>query len=256
MLYLKKHGDILETGFYNKIINQLPQYEEFWKLFIGNNGNAEIIGYSNRELDSKRQEVAQLSYTIFESLVCLYRIDLKKSKISTLDDYLDANNNFLLFNTHCGRIRDCVKKIGEKLGIHDLHNLLEDFYKKRNIVLHGKKIPFTIIEDSFVLPLINGVDHNTNHWNDSLRWKDVNDLDLEFVNEFFSELYKEMLSCLSSVYSRLLNNIKKDNSYVGLLQMMKEYEPIEDNYVTCSGINNNHIMSDRKFMFNSGSISS
>ncbi len=254
MLNIKQHGDILERTYYDKIIVSLTQYEELWKIFIGNNGSAKIIESDNKSTDEYRRFIAQHSYTILESLVCLLRISEKKLEIKALDDYLDANNDFILFQTHCGRIRDCVNKIGVKLKIDRLEYGLEDFYKRRNQVLHGKKLPFTIIEDMFVLPKVSGNEFNPNLWSDELLWEDLNPKEMEFVNDIYGELYNEMISCLNSIYSQILTEVKNNSVHSSLIEMMKNYQPNESNYITCSGITDNHFMSERLLTSASGSV--
>lgn len=254
MLNIKIHGDILECNYYDKIIVRLTQYEEFWKIFIGNNGRAKIIKSDDENIDDVRKYVAQHSYTILESLVCLFRISQKDSKIKTMDDYLDANNDFLLFQTHCGRIRDCVHKIGIKLKLERLVDILEDFYKRRNQVLHGKKLPFAIIEDMFVLPNVEGSEFNPNYWKDELLWEDVNKDEMEFVKDVYDILFNEMINCLNSIYSKMLTKIKSESKFSTLINMMMNYQPSESNYITCSGIFDNHLMSDRLLTSASGSV--
>jgi len=186
-------------------------------------------------------------------LVCLFRISQRDLKINTLDDYLEANNDFLLFQTHCGRIRDCVKKIGAKLELRRLEDILEDFYKRRNQVLHGKKLPFTIIEDMFVLPIVEGSEFNPNYWKAELLWEDVNNIEMESVKDVYNILFNEMITCLNSIYSRILTKIKSESKFSTLINMMINYQPDENNYITCSGSIDNQFMSDRLLTLASGS---
>jgi hypothetical protein len=254
MINLKKHGDILEKTYYDNILVNIPLYEELWKKIIGNNGNAKIIESNDGAIDKFRRFIAQHSYTIFESLVCLFRITQKETNVNTLDEYLNANNDFILFQTHCGRIRDCVHKIGTELKLDKLENNLENFYKIRNQVLHGKKLPFTFIEEMFVLPKVSGKNINPDYWDDNLLWEDINPKEMEIVDEIYKNLYSEMIACLNSVYSKILTEIKNKSELNKIISMMDNYIPNDNNYVISLGIQDNHLMADRILQSASGSL--
>jgi hypothetical protein len=255
MLSLKENGDILEQKYYNDIIIKFIQYEELWKIFVGNDGKAQIIKSGDQGIDNFRKDIAQHSYTIYESLVCLFRIANASNEIKSIDDYLDENNNFLLFQTHCGRIRDCVHKIGIKLKLGNLEENLIDFYKCRNHVLHGKKIPFTIIEEMFVLPIVEGKEFNENYWKDDLLWEEVQKTEKEFVKDIYSELFDKMIFCLNSIYSKVLSKIKNSPEYNSTIEMMNNYKPNDNMYKTEAYLTDNHFMSERILNSASGSIS-
>ncbi|MDP8237863.1 MAG: hypothetical protein P9X24_02125 [Candidatus Hatepunaea meridiana] len=254
MLELKLHGDVLERKYYEKVVSQFSVYEVFWQKFIGNDGKAEIIKSGNISIDSFREEIAQYSYTIFESVVCLYRIKFSNTKIETIEEYIEANNNFILFQTHCGRIRDCVGKLGTILGLKDLSNSLNDFYQMRNNVLHGKKIPFAFIDNFFALPHIEGENPNVDLWKDKLKWSEVSEKDLEFIDDIYENLYNTMLSSLNGIYSQILTCVRDKSNLKVIVTKMEQYSPSEDYDYTWSGMINNHSATYRLIENLSGSI--
>jgi hypothetical protein len=244
MLNILQHGDILEKAYYKTVLVSFPQYEILWQRIVGNDGNAHIIESGNSNLDDLRKDIAQHSYTVYESLVSLFRISNKAIKVENVEHYLDANNDFILFQTHCGRIRDCVHKIGSDLSIEKLENGLKDFYKRRNHVLHSKKLPFTIIEEMLLMPKVQGADFNPHEWHDDLRWEDIDPNDLEIVSDIYSELYTEILSCLNSIYSRILSTIADDPQFETIVDLLEDHRAEEYSNVNPSGIIDNHTMAD------------
>jgi len=254
MLDMKKHGDILEIAYYDKIVTALPKYEELWKLVTGNNGKAEIVKSGDEIVDEKRKNLSQHSYTVYESLVSIFRIAHKSRKIENLEDYLDANNDFILFHAHCGRIRDCVQKIGEKLSVSNLEARLEDFYQRRNEVLHGKKLPFTILEDTFLLPTISGVDFIPSSWHDKLNWEEISFEQLNIINEVYLDLYGTMINALNSIYSKLISLVKQSKEFEKTIKSLDDFQPDDSQYITLSGIQSNHQMPERIVGAASGSV--
>lgn len=253
MLDLKTKGDILEQKYYDNIIPLFNNYEEFWKIFIGNDGNAKILFIDNSAITERRKLISQYSYTIFESLVCLFRIKQKEIIVQDIENYIELNNDFILFQTHCGRIRDCVHKIGVELKLKRLENKLEDFYKRRNNVLHGRKLPFTIIEEQFVLPIVEGAEFNPSLWKDELRWEDIHKTDIEYVDTVYEELFTQLIFSLNSIYSQAISAIKSEDSFSSIIEKMAKYESKDENYVTCSGIIDNHSLGNRFLSSLSGS---
>lgn len=236
MLSIQKHGDCLEQRYYDEIITYLEEYEVFWEKFIGNDGNANIIKTGDEEIDEIRVKASQYTYTIFESVVCLYRIQKKGASAQDLEEYLDANNDFILFQAHSGRIRDSVIKLGNLFNIQNLNQNLDGFYAKRNEVLHGIKIPFTLYGDLLRMP---EVQEGRDSWHDKKNWDDVDPEDFEFVTDKYEELYTEMIDALRGVFSKLILEVNKQENLKQVIEFMNNQEPSEEK-ITCSGITENH----------------
>lgn len=101
--------------------------------------------------------------------------------------------------------------------------------------------------DTLALPFIN------DSWNDKLIWEDINPKDMKNVYTIYEELLNEMISCLNSIYSNILTSIKNQNTFSKIFENMKNFEPNSVNYHTCSGIVDNHFMSNRIIRTTSGS---
>lgn len=151
------HGDRLEREFGDIINNHLPAYNKIWSLYIGNDGQSKMPVFTHLPAEEarRRQIFSQYHYSCFESIVSL-KVICEKVKVfkinNDIHDYIQVNNDFVAFQAHAGRIRDCMKKIGESMNVGDLATGLEEYYQQRNNVLHGCKIPFSIIEGYLAIP--------------------------------------------------------------------------------------------------------
>jgi hypothetical protein len=157
-LDISKHGDILERNYSGLIDQRLPAYSEIWKRFIGNTGKGRMIEIPNLQEDEERKRIifSQYHYSCFESIVGMNLLvgRISSTSISDIDEYVQINNDFLSFQAHAGRIRDCVRRMGELFGLDNLDKGLNDFYQQRNEVLHGCKVPYMIIEGMLAIPPI------------------------------------------------------------------------------------------------------
>ncbi len=242
MLNLIEHGDILESQYYTEVVTSISTYETFWRQYVGNDGNAQIVESGNSNVDRTRRDLAQHSYTILESLVSIYRIKMQNLPIISLEDYLNENDRFILFQTQCGRIYDCVHKIGNILHLPTLEEHLVSFYKTRNQVLHGKKLPFTIIEGMFTLPRIMKDESENEKWHDKLLWNELNQGALEFVFDVYNELYNEMVKQLNAVYTKIISSLSGDKKFQKVSLILNNYERKPNEYIVASGISENHVM--------------
>ncbi|MFA4907663.1 MAG: hypothetical protein WC602_05325 [archaeon] len=244
-LELSKHGDILEQHYYSIIEKNIPAYEEIWKRYIGNNGKAKIIQVVNLpcEENSRRILFSQYHYSAFESIVCICELinDVDEIELSNIKNYVRLNNCFLSFQAHAGRIRDCVKKMGESFNLNYLYIELDEYYKQRNEILHGCKIPFLIIDGFYAIPKIKGIKEDVEKWHDSMGWNDIQDKDgnFKFINDHMAETYREILKLLNKCLYTLLPYIKDVVKRFNFnLEPNEDIEYISD--ITISGMYGNH----------------
>ena len=213
MLDIAAHGDILERSYSTFIRENITAYEEIWKRYIGNDGTAHIIDLPalTEEEKKKRKLFSQYHYSLLESVICLKRIVETKLSFSpvNIEEYLDMITLFLAFQAHAGRIRDCIKEMGNQFKMPNLHSHLDDLYQQRNTTLHGCKLPFKIIDGSISIPLIKGVDEDPSKWNDTLTWDEAEKLDFKPIKDCLSDTYLQLLPVVNRCLYQLLEKIKE-----------------------------------------------
>lgn len=206
------HGDRLEREFGDIINNHLPAYNKIWSLYIGNDGQSKMPVFTHLPAEEarKRQIFSQYHYSCFESIVSLKVIceKVKDFKIKNdISDYIQVNNDFMAFQAPTGRIIDCLEKVGASMGMPDLAKDLIDYYKQRNNILHGCKIPFSIIEGYLAIPQIKGTGEDAMKWNDKMSWDDVNQNDFDFLEDYMNVGYMRIVPEVNSALSRLITNV-------------------------------------------------
>jgi len=244
-LEISKHGDILEQHYYSIIEQHIPAYEEIWTRYIGNNGKAKLIHIDNLSAEESKKRIlfSQYHYSAFESIVCIQELinDVDNIELRDIKNYVRLNNYFLSFQAHAGRIRDCVKKMGECFDVNDLYMILDDFYQQRNEILHGSKIPFLIVDGFYAIPLIKGSDEDAEKWHDKMGWDDIQNKDqnYKFINDHMTESYREILKLLNRCLYHLLPYIKQIVENYGFhLEPNNDIEYISD--ITAPGLYGNH----------------
>ncbi len=211
-LDISLNGDELEKKYTDLIRSNIPNYEEIWKRYIGNDGSANIVQITslNTEEETKRKRFAQYHYTLLESTVCIKIIvdEITELKIDNIDNYLKSNNLFISFQAHAGRIRDCIKKLGEQCGKPNLFQKIDEFYKCRSQILHGCKIPFILLDSEYLIPQIKGIEDNPKKWDDTMDWKDIEVDDYQFIVDYLKGTYDELVGKLNGCLSELLSYVK------------------------------------------------
>jgi len=233
---LKIHGDKLEIEFSELITADLSYYKKIWELYIGNNGTinkaqiAEIQGISVFEND-KRIKFSEFHYTCLESIICMKAIVVKSKNyiVGSMIEYISILNDYIAYGAHIGRLRDNLKMLWAVLLNYDLNRIVpynnlnsadkatlkskilsfEDYYIKRCIIVHGKKLPFSISENNKMLSL-KSIKLNYSTINSNFLWNDLTNTDLEDIKCFFNETYKNILyitnnEILKNVYNELNN---------------------------------------------------
>lgn len=210
---IKVHGDILEREYYDFIQQYVPAYELIWKIYIGNDGQNQMIEIPS--LSSKEKErryfFSQYHYTALESLVLMdiTKKRILESKVTNIKENLEVFNYLITYIAHAGRIYDMVRKMGDKLGIPDLKEDLYKYYQTRNELLHNKKIPYQLIEGEITIPIIESGEQINFAWNERKLWNDMDPNKFEFLNDFVNDTFNIISSMLNSALYRSYENIKK-----------------------------------------------
>jgi hypothetical protein len=213
MFKLEFHGDSLERAYADFICQRFPVYEEIWKIYIGNNSKAKIIALDHLEpnLSANRVQFSEYNYSCLESIILLKRIVdryLVERVLNNIEEYLDSQNDFLLFQLHLGRIKDLVEKMGVIINKKGIEKELNEYYQQRNTVIHGKKLPFIFIEGVLGIPIPKGQDEDIGKWSSDKNWDDVDANSFELISEFYKVTFDNLLICLNKVYFNILTSIK------------------------------------------------
>jgi len=216
---LKEHGDPLEKEYADFIHAYFRTYEEVWKLYIGNKGNntkADIPGYPN-EREMKRQTFSEHTYTILQSVILLHRLISKDSFINatfiTPSDRLDLQDNLLLFFTHLGRIRDNVEDASTCLlntNTKEITVILDEFYHKRHILIHGKMIPIIFKSSGEILiPVLSKTGVDISGWNHKQHnWADISNMNTESLETTVTQLYWDLLPKLTEIFGHFKSKVE------------------------------------------------
>jgi len=211
--------------------------------FLYWSGKGEIFSMPNLP-DSeanRRKRVSQYSYTILESFICIYEICRTDHFIEKSDQgtYLRTLNDLVAFQAHIGRMRDNIKHLlssfFEKPETSEKYSRFQDFYKKRNHVLHGKKLPMRILESMVLVPKIEGKSIEPSAWNSNLTWEDYREEDFVFVDEFLQSTLNELMTIVNDIYGSLYDKVKSiTKSDVNFIPL-EEYEDEQLGSIDASG---------------------
>jgi hypothetical protein len=233
-LDIKTHGDSLEKEFSNLIKERIPNYELIWKNYIGHDGLGRMlksIGLDENK-EKKRVLLAEYHYTCLESIVGLYLIISKIDDFSynSIKDLILQNNDIIAFHAHVGRIRDCIKKMGEQFVINDIYLRFDKCWRERCSVLHGKKLPFAVLDGIyFVLKDAELIEEKSG--NQVLSWNDFDGNDFNFLNDYLKQSFEliinEVNSSLAVIYGRLKDEFNAFNlNYEGINFDMSLNKPL------------------------------
>lgn len=218
---LREHGDSIERVYSDLIYKYFRTYEDVWKLYIGNKGNdtkADIPGYS-KEREEKRQNFSEHTYTILQSVVLLHRLITNEKfaslQFSVLEEFLDLQDNLLLFFTHLGRIRDNVESASTCL-LHaktkETTSILDEFYHKRHILVHGKTLPIVFRNSGEIfVPTLSKNGTDISGWNHKEhKWEDISHMPQESLEITVTQLYWELLAKLIEVFGIFKKEIDEE----------------------------------------------
>jgi len=218
---IKIHGDSLEKEFYEFINTNFSTYTKVWQLYIGNRGNnikASIEGYPT-DRDQKRQEFSEHTYTILQSVVVLSRLTtneiFEKARLNNIHEVLDLQDCLLLFFTHLGRIRDNTVAASKCLlnsQPNDIANVLEEFYHKRHILVHGKMLPILFHSNGNIsIPLLSRSTEDQAGWNHKFHnWRDLGFLPTEHLSLTIVQLFYELLAKLNHIFGQFEKSIASE----------------------------------------------
>lgn len=114
-LNIRIHGDSLEREFADLILNNLPAYDLIWKTYIGHDGKGRMLKATG--LDEKQEEIrtkfSQYHYTCLESIagMSIIKDAVNKREYNNIKDVIQQNNDYVLFHTLAGKIRDSIKEM-------------------------------------------------------------------------------------------------------------------------------------------------
>jgi hypothetical protein len=213
---IKKHGDMLEKEAYSFIEQKFQNYESVWQIFIGNTGNAIMASLPNYD-ETKRANFAENSYTVLESFFVLHKIlesNIFSKEIKTFEEYLDYSKSYITFFAYLGRIHDTVIKASSVFKYNNSNFLskIHRFYESRNIIIHGKKIPFIFDDLGLVkVPTLHISEAKGINWNDSgNNWKDISNMNSNYISDITTNLFEELLEIINNEYAVFLNLIHED----------------------------------------------
>lgn len=206
-----EQGDYLEVNSKDTIRQLLPNYEIIWGKYIGNDGSGKMIyieGLTGEE-NINRIKFSEHFYTCMESIICMkYLSDsIKPIDIQVHSDYINLINSFMAFHAHAGRVRDNACNIlslyFKKERVVELIVQLEEIFNQRHQVLHGKKIPFRLVEGIPVFMQPMGKDFNPEKWNSSMNWAEFNNSPLACIDEYMKSTINE----ISKAYNNIIGNL-------------------------------------------------
>ncbi len=249
---INKHGDKLEKEFADFINNYLSYYKKIWELYIGNNGTedkakiAEIPNFSTDENDyPKRIKFSEFHYTCLESIVCMQAIVIKSKEYSveTMDKYINILNDYIAYGAHIGRLRDNLKmlwallldidmndKRSNKNPVFDKIQDLKKYFEQRCIIVHGKKIPFSISENNKLLGIKSTI-LKKETFNSNWLWNDMTNTDIVDLGNYFEETFNDIVKIandiiLKEIYEKIKSSIMNDK------EMEEPIERNNDNFDT------------------------
>lgn len=221
MFEIDIHGDMLEQKYSEFIKTHLSGYNKIWSTFIGNDGTAQlpdIIGLKKNE-QKNRRIFSQYHYTCLESLICLYEIVENRDSLCMVNlqdsngikNYVNLMNMYIAFHAHAGRIKDLIYKMGNLYGIKDLADKLNEYFKRRNTVLHESKAPIGFIEGIVAILTPEGESSDSTKWQSGKLWTDDSNTSIEFINDYFEDTFREIVTitnnCLERLYSSKIAKI-------------------------------------------------
>lgn len=210
---LAADGDLLESTYAEFIEERLPGYRLVWSEYIGNNGNSKLPKLVDMDdtASNNRDFHSQYQYSCLESVICM-KIIIEKFNALNIgnlsnphqqENYLDAVNLFVAFYAHIGRVRDLIKKIGELWNQGSLFLPLNEYYKKRNNVLHESKLPgWLICGVLYILPP-EGEKNDANKWGSNRKWNNADPDFCEPATEHLAEVFEEIAQLVNNAFCKL-----------------------------------------------------
>ncbi|MCX8487272.1 MAG: hypothetical protein ORN53_08915 [Crocinitomicaceae bacterium] len=212
-----ENGDQLEASYSEFIRNNISNYELIWSDFIGNDGNGHIPTCGlEPEINRLRADVGQQLYTVIESIICMELIKSKQlEEIENFQDYLEIINSLMSFHSHMVRVHDNLQKIAmilfniSKGETKEILKPVEDFYQKRNNILHSRKLPIRFYDTALLIPGIGGANPKPGEWHDKLTWDSTDGEDYAFLESYFEESVIKLCKSVNEVLCKLIKPVKE-----------------------------------------------
>lgn len=213
---INKHGDLIEKEAFSFIEQKFQNYESVWQIFVGNTGSATMASLPNYD-QKKRANFAENSYTVLESFFILHKIlesGVFMKEVETFEEYIDYSKSYITFFAYLGRIHDTVIKASDILKYKNSTFLskIHKFYESRNVIIHGKKIPFIFDDLGMIqVPTLFTSEAKGINWNDNNNnWEDISNMNTNYICDNTNELFDELLEIINNEYAVFKDLIHKD----------------------------------------------
>lgn len=212
------HGDLLEKQASQFILTHIPGYELVWQRYIGHNGQGRmaLLLNASEEDEAKRASFAQHHYTILESVYFMQMIADDYSmptSIYTFEAYRRVANDLMAFQAYSGRLRDNVEKCGLILVndrfANELILGLSGLYAQRHVFIHGCKVPFSINDGVFMMPLPKRNTDSRQGYGQSDPWYRITSSEMVEISKFLSEVMSELCPIVNGILHLFLPKVKE-----------------------------------------------
>jgi hypothetical protein len=191
---LKSDGDFLEQHVADRVRQVIPSYARIWAEYVGNDGNANALPMvgASEAAEKSRESCWQRLYTTLESLSLCWDIEEELQRLNEIKNfkiYAHNLNLWMAFHSHLGRVHDMVKAFTGELDKSDVLKRFDEYWKERNIVLHGPKVPMKWVYNTLAIPPLG---EKPKHWNDKMVWSELKEGDIEFIAKQVSKILREL----------------------------------------------------------------
>lgn len=210
MMKLEK-GDALEQNYFEFINDKLPTYEKIWGSYIGNNGHNNMIQVEvlPPKDNIKRQHLSEYLYTCLESIICMKeitRLNFNFEQLS-IEKYLSILNNQMAFQANASRFRDNAKNLMCQYmfcsEVNSKIKIIKEIYDERCCILHGKKIPFILIEGKIQIPKKEYLSKYQNQIRYKYTWDNFDINEFEVLNLHLEKAFNEICEYFESILKEI-----------------------------------------------------
>ncbi len=186
---IRTQGDSLEKYNGDRILGVIPSYAIIWATYVGNDGSQNPLPMPGADENAyqSRTQFWQRFYTLYESLALSWDIEFflkHRDEIKDHAGYVLNLNLWTAFYAHLGRIHDMAEKITEQLKQDSLFKPFDPFYEKRNIALHGIKMPMCWAENVLCGPILG---EEKKQWHTKMQWGELGKEHFDFLSTRVSE---------------------------------------------------------------------
>jgi hypothetical protein len=137
-------------------------------------------------------------------------IDATEGKHDSVDDYLRDIQNFFLFISYVGHIRDMMEDISSERALRDPSILspFDSYYGLRSHALHAARIPLARDDVGLKVPAISFREKKDGEYNDDALWDEADPKKFVYFGDFCREVHKglfsEMVKVLGLIRSKAI----------------------------------------------------